>query len=107
VQRADGLAELPASPQRAPAALPPPLLLGAFEPPLLGWASRDPILGPHRRIVTVNGLFRPFALAGGRAVATWNIAGSQVVLAPFAPLDTQTQAALDTDAADVTRFLGG
>jgi hypothetical protein len=41
VQRADGLAELPGSPQRAAAALPPPLLLGAFDPLLLGWASRD------------------------------------------------------------------
>ena len=70
------------------------------------WASRDPIVGPHRRIVTAGGLFRPFALAGGRAVATWNIAGGQVVLAPFAPLDTQTQAALAADAADVMRFLG-
>ena len=95
IQRADRLA-----------ALPPPRLLGAFEPLLLGWASRDPIVGPHRRIVTVNGLFRPFALAGGRAVATWNIAGGQVVLAPFAPLDTQTQAALAADAAAVMRFLG-
>jgi Winged helix DNA-binding domain len=106
VQRADGLAELPGGPQRATAALPPPLLLGAFDPLLLGWASRDPITGPHRQIVTVNGLFRPFALADGRAVATWSIAGGQVVLAPFALLDAGTQAALDTDAADVTRFLG-
>jgi hypothetical protein len=106
VQRADGLAELPAKPRPAAAALPPPLLLGAFDPLLLGWASRDPIVGPHRQIVTVNGLFRPFALAGGRAVATWNFAGGQVVLAPFAALATQTRQALETDAADVTRFLG-
>ena len=106
MQRADGLAQLRANRQRAAAALPPPLLLGAFEPLLLGWASRDPVVGPHRRIVTVNGLFRPFVLAGGRAVATWNIAGDQVVLAPFAPLGTQTQAALEADAADVIRFLG-
>jgi hypothetical protein len=40
-------------------------------------------------------------------VATWTIARGQVVLAPFAQLDDKTQAALDTDAADVTRFLGG
>jgi hypothetical protein len=106
VQRADGLAELPASPRRAAAALPPPRLLGAFDPLLLGWASRDPITGPHRQIVTVNGLFRPFALAGGRAVATWTITGGQVVLKPFAELDTETLAALESDAADVTRFLG-
>jgi len=107
VQRADGLAELPPSPQRAAAALPPPLLLGAFDPLLLGWASRAPIVGPHRRIVTVNGLFRPFALADGRAVATWTIARGQVALAPFAPLDAETRAALDADAGDVTRFLAG
>ena len=107
VQRADGLAALPPSPQRGPAALPPPRLLGAFDPLLLGWASREPIVGPHRRIVTAGGLFRPFALAGGRAVATWTVAGGQVSLAPFAPLDAETRAALDTDAADVTRFLGG
>jgi len=106
VQRADGLADMPASPPHEAAVLPPPRLLGAFDPLLLGWASRDPIVGPHRRIVTVNGLFRPFALAGGRAVATWAIAGGQVVLAPFTTLDAGTRAALDTDAADVTRFLG-
>jgi hypothetical protein len=106
-QRADGLAELPPGPRREAAALPPPRLLGAFDPLLLGWASREPITGPHKHIVTVNGLFRPFALAGGRAVATWTIAGGQVVLAPFAELDAKTQAALGADAADVTRFLGG
>jgi hypothetical protein len=104
-QRVDGLAELPASPQPAAAALPPPLLLGAFEPMLLGWASREPIVGPHRRIVTSNGLFRPFALVGGRAVATWNITGGEVALAPFDPLDAQAQQALAADAADVMRFL--
>jgi winged helix DNA-binding protein len=106
VQRADGLAELPGSPRPAAAALPPPRLLGAFDPLLLGWASRDPITGPHRQLVTVNGLFRPFALAGGRAVATWTITGGQVALTPFDVLDTETRAALDTDAADVKRFLG-
>jgi DNA glycosylase AlkZ-like len=106
IQRADRLAELPSNPQCAAAALPPPRLLGAFEPLLLGWASRDPIVGAHRRIVTAGGLFRPFALVGGRAVATWNIVGGQVVLAPFAPLDTGTQAALAADAAAVMRFLG-
>jgi winged helix DNA-binding protein len=106
-QRPDGLAELPASARSAAAALPPPRLLGAFDPLLLGWASRDPIVGPHRRIVTVNGLFRPFAMAGGRAVATWTITRGQVVLTPFTPLNAGTRAALETDAADVTRFFGG
>ena len=107
VPRDDGLAELPGAPQRDAAALPPPRLLGAFDPLLLGWASRDPVTGPYKQIVTVNGIFRPFALAGGRAVATWTLAGARVVLKPFAPLDAGTQAALDAEAADVTRFLAG
>jgi hypothetical protein len=107
VQRPDGLAELPGAPQRAAAVLPPPRLLGAFDPLLLGWASRDPVTGPHKHIVTDNGLFRPFALAGGRAVATWTFAGGRVALKPFAPLDAGTKAALDAEAADVTRFLAG
>jgi hypothetical protein len=34
------------------------------------------------------------------------INAGQVVLRPFADLDPKTQAALNTDAADVTRFLG-
>jgi hypothetical protein len=105
VERADGLAELPAGARTADAALPPPRLLGPFDPLLLGWASRDPIVGPHRQLVTVNGLFRPFALADGRAVATWTMSRGQVTLTPFGPLDPETQAALGIDAADVTRFL--
>jgi Winged helix DNA-binding domain len=114
VERPDGLAELPGNVQHAASAppavpplppLPPPRLLGAFDPLLLGWASRDPIIGPHRGIVTTNGVFRPFALADGRAVATWTLTRGQVALAPFAQLDTDIRAALDADAADVTRFL--
>ena len=107
LQRQDGLAELPGRPEHLAAVLPPPRLLGAFDPLLLGWASRDPIIGPHRHIVTDNGVFRPFALADGRAVATWTISRGHVVLAPFSELGTETVAALDTDAADVTRFLAG
>jgi hypothetical protein len=106
VQRADGLAELPGPRRTDPAVLPPPRLLGAFDPLLLGWTSRDPVVGPHKEIITVNGLFRPFALAGGQAVATWTISDGQVRLAPFAALDTGTRTALEADATDVTRFLG-
>jgi hypothetical protein len=108
VARPDGLAELPGVPDssRAAAALPPPRLLGPFDPLLLGWTSRDPVVGIHKIIVTVNGLFRPFALAGGRAVATWSLAGGRVTLTPFTPLDPATASALDADAGAVTRFLG-
>jgi hypothetical protein len=105
VERPDGLAELPATAPPAPATPPPPRLLGAFDPLLLGWASRDPITGPHKQIVTTNGLFRPFALCDGRAVATWTFTGGQVTLAPFDPLPQETEAALAADATDVRRFL--
>jgi len=66
-QREDGLVDLA---QRKPPAenLPPPRLLGPYEPLLLGWASRADVLGEHERAVISGGLFRPIALAGGRAV---------------------------------------
>ena len=86
--------------------LPPPRLLGAFDPLLLGWASREPFLGQHQPVITVNGLFRPFALVRGRAAATWSIARDEVTLTPFAPLAPADKAALELDAADVKRFLG-
>ncbi|HEY7145915.1 MAG TPA: winged helix DNA-binding domain-containing protein [Streptosporangiaceae bacterium] len=101
--RDDGLASL-AGGEPAPG-LPPPRLLGAFDPVLLGWVSREQVLGAHQGIVTVNGLFRPFALAGGRAVATWALAGGELTIRPFAPLDPAVSLALEQDAADISRFL--
>jgi len=103
-QRADGLLDLAA--REAPAPPPPPRLLGAFDPLLLGWCSREAILDSNTAIVTVNGLFRPFALVRGRAVATWKLGCAEVELAPFAPLPAREQAALSADAEDVARFLG-
>jgi hypothetical protein len=101
-QREDGLLDLRG---RAPAPpLPPPRLLGAFDPLLHGWVSREPILGTNQGVVTSNGLFRPFALADGRAVATWSLVGGRPVLQPFGELDVGHFA---DDAADVVRFLGG
>ena len=110
--RADGLAELAISPAGRSAGpaetpdLPPPRLLGSYDPLLHGWVDRKPVLGSATGIVTVNGLFRPFALVGGRAVATWALATGQVALAPFAPLPEPVAAALRADAQDVVRFLG-
>jgi hypothetical protein len=103
-QRADGLADLAGA--RRGTGVPPPRLLGAFDPLLHGWASREPVVGPHRGIVTVNGLFRPFALVGGRAVATWGLAGGVVTLDWLEEVAAPDRAALDADAADVRRFLG-
>ena len=69
VEREDGLVRL-ASIRPLPK-VPPPRLLGAFDPVLLGWTSREPILGGPHELVTTNGIFRPFAMVDGRAVATW------------------------------------
>jgi hypothetical protein len=104
VQAGDGLVELA---HRSPAEpLPPPRLLGPYDPVLHGWRSRDLVLGEHRRVVTVNGLFRPFAMVRGRAVGTWSWSQGAVRLAPFAPLTQSITLALAADAEDVRRFLG-
>lgn len=99
VEHEDGLVDLPDRPEPAP--LPPPRLLGPFEPLLLGWTSRDDVVGEHRSLVTVNGIFKPFALVGGRAVATWSHAGGRVAVEPLEPCQDR----LDDQAADVVRFL--
>lgn len=85
--------------------LPPPRLLGAFDPVLLGWTSREAVLGPHTSLVTRNGIFHPFAMVNGRAVAKWGLAGGRLTLDPLQDLPAKVAATLDRDAAEVTRFL--
>ncbi len=99
----DGLIRLA---KRPPAeGLPSPRLLGAFDPALLGWASRRPILGDHEPRVVSGGIFRPFAMAGGRAVAGWKLAKGKVEIEPYGRIGRETSAALAKEAADVERFL--
>ena len=106
VQRPDGLAGLAALAGQRDHGVPPPRLLGSFDPLLHGWVSREPILGAHQGIVTVNGLFRPFALVGGRAVATWGLAGGDVSLDRLAELPDAAEGALAAEADEVRRYLG-
>jgi hypothetical protein len=101
--REDGLVDLVKRPSAAE--LPPPRLLGSFDPVLHGWISREPLLGSHQGIVTVNGLFRPFALVRGRAAATWSLSAGEIVLKPFGRIGSQDKAALDREAEDVVRYL--
>lgn len=103
-RREDGLVDLAGRPPAEDP--PPPRLLGSFDPVLLGWVSREPLLGSNQEAITVGGLFRPFALIRGRAVATWRMSGGEVLLEPFGRLDPGDSAALEADAADVVRFLG-
>ena len=105
-ERPDGLAELAVS-HRREVSLPAPRLLGAYDPVLLGWASREPVLGSHQGIVTVNGLFRPFALVDGKAAGIWSWTRGQLALDRFGELPADAEVALAAEARDVRRFLAG
>jgi hypothetical protein len=98
-----GLVDLAGRP--APTGRRRPKLLGGFDPLLHGWVDREPILGGNQTIVTTNGIFRPFALVGGRAVATWGMPRGRVTLAPFGRISAPVLADLDREARDVERFL--
>ncbi|HEX4466792.1 MAG TPA: winged helix DNA-binding domain-containing protein [Solirubrobacteraceae bacterium] len=118
-ERADGLLEL-AGRGSGSAALPAPRLLGAFDPVLLGWStgtargvaagvvpgSREEILDGHRGLVTTNGLFRPVALAGGRAAGTWKLARAGIEIELWRRLARAETDALERDGEDVVRYLG-
>jgi hypothetical protein len=81
-----------------------PRLLGPFDPLLLGWASRDFVVGPHK-VVTSNGVFRPFALVDGRVVATWRHNGTRLTVKLLEDVSAPVVNSLRKDAADVLRFL--
>ena len=91
--RDDGLASL-ASADGPDAGLPPPRLHGPFDPLLHGWTDRSFVLA-HEGHRHQRGIFRPFALVNGQAVAT---ALAAVRLAPFAPLGEADEAVLAADA---------
>ena len=103
-ERPDGLVDLAKRPAAKP--LLPPRLLGAFDPLLLGWASREEVVGPHKLLVTINGIFRPFALVNGRALATWGLAGGKVSIEHLGKVSKKNAAALEADAEQVRKFLG-
>lgn len=93
--------------KRMPTAeLPPPRLLGAFEPCLLGWNSRADIVGDAPNLVTVGGMFHPFAMVRGRAIARWTLKDGKLELDPFHRIAKAGREALERDAEDVERFLG-
>ncbi len=105
VEREDGLVDLARS--DVAAQLPPPRLLGAFDPLLHGWVSRAPVLVEKEPIITLNGIFRPFALVRGQAVAVWSLRAGEVELRPFARLTRADTAALRADALAVAAYLAG
>jgi hypothetical protein len=103
-QREDGLVDLKNRPPATP--LPPPRLLGAYDPLLLGWTSRKEVVGPHEVLVTINGIFRPFALVDGRTVARWGLAGGKVTIEHLGKVRKKDAAALEEEAQRVLEYLG-
>jgi hypothetical protein len=103
-ERLDGLVDLAATGEPAPA--PAPRLLAPFDPLLLGWVDRAEVIGAHTSLVTTNGIFRPFALVDGRAVAVWRLAGNVLTLEPLERVSRATINTLRADAAGVFAFLG-
>jgi hypothetical protein len=55
--------------------------------------------------VTLNGVFKPFAMVKGRAVGTWKLSRGKVTIEPLAKVSKAASAALFADAADVERFM--
>ncbi len=103
VELGDGLLDLRR--REEPAPLPPPRLLGAFDPLLLGWTSREHVVGEHVGLVTNNGLFRPFALVDGRAVATWRLRQGQVAIEHLEKVTKKAKLELEADAVAVEAYL--
>jgi len=101
---AEGLVDLAGRAEPGP--LPGPRLLGPFDPLMHGWKSRSLFVGPHKGVVTTNGVFRPVALVEGRVVATWSLPGGVPTLRPLEPVGAPEREALAADAADVLRYLG-
>jgi hypothetical protein len=87
-------------------AMPPPRLLGAFDPVLHGWVDRGPVVGRHREVVTVNGIFRPTALVGGRVVGWWGLSDGVVRLRLLERVHRDDLGALEADADAVLTYLG-
>jgi hypothetical protein len=103
VELGEGLVDL--RKREEPAPLPEPMLLGAFDPLLLGWVSRDDVIGPHKGLVTNNGIFRPFALVDGRAVSTWRFVKGKVQIEHLEKVTKKAARRLEADAAAVEAYL--
>ena len=95
----------PPKPRRPSATMPQPTLLGPWEPLLVGWVDRSWILGANVKKVTIEGLFRSFALVRGKAVATWRWEEGGPAVEPFDRISRTDRAALDREAEAVVRFL--
>lgn len=84
-------------------------LLPGLDPTTMGWAERDWYLGPHRpRLFDRSGNAGPTAWWDGRVVGGWSQTSSgEVYLQPLEDLGAEAAAALESEAARLTEWLGG
>ncbi len=86
-------------------------MLGAFDPYLLGYRVRDLGVPPEtlKRVHPGGGIIRPTILDNGKAIATWTRKRTgnnlSITINPFEPLSAEIRAAIDSEVADIGRFL--
>lgn len=76
-------------------------LLPAFDEYIVGYKDRTAVLTSenHRKAISSNGVFRPVVIKNGKAISLWKKATSGknfITLAPFEPIDHETQQQIDT-----------
>ena len=95
-----------------PAGKPALHLLAGFDEYVLGYTDRQAIIDPAHagKLMTLNGLFRPALLLGGRVAGTWQAEAKKGALnirtAPFAPLPRGSAGALRLAAQRYAAFIG-
>jgi hypothetical protein len=91
---------------------PPPRLLGQFDAVLLGYRDRELLLDERyaKRINAGGGMIGAAAVVGGRVAGTWKLRRSgarcAVVVEPFEDIPAAACSGLESEAADIGRFLG-
>ncbi|MGD0154334.1 MAG: winged helix DNA-binding domain-containing protein [Thermacetogeniaceae bacterium] len=95
-----------------PAHSPSVRLLPAYDTCLLGYASRHLIVTPEyaKRINAGGGAIHPVLLVGGRVQGTWSIKRRknhlEMSVQPFDSLPPDIYAGVESEVADIGRFLG-
>lgn len=84
---------------------PPCLLLAAFDTLMLGHRTREPFVADDHdhHILKGGGMLKPVVLVGGVATGTWSIKKGRPAPTWFGP--PATTATLESEAADIERFL--
>ena len=83
-------------------------LLPAFDNYVIGYRNRAALLAePLHRHVYHGGMIRPTVVADGQVVATWSLdrPKGRVVISAFESLTPRVRRAVESEVADVGRFL--